>query len=812
MPTEEPRKVAKTSGVDLALQESQERFRRMVEQSPLSVQILAPDGKTLQVNPAWEKLWGATLADLKDYNILQDEQLEQRGVLPIIRRAFDGETLHIPAIAYKPEFGAYAGQDRWSRAFIYPVKVDGVLREVVLIHEDITEKVTAEQALSESERRLRAIFDNAQDAILLTDDEGCYLGANPAAVALIGYTLEELEHMSVKDITPLEFQPEFGRQWQEFLQSGMQSGRYSVVKKNGGIAIVAFRAVANVLPNLHLTFLHDITNEVEAENDRKLSEDRFKELADSMPAIVWSSFADGEIDYLNRHYYEYTGLPTTISGPEGWDLVVHPEDRASAFGHYRDCLLRGEIWEHELRLLRHDGEYRWHLSRSLPVLGEDGKPVRWYATSTDIHDQKIAGAKARDEAFALETINQVGKTLSSELDMDTLVQSLTDAATALVGAQFGSFFYNVFNDTGESYVLYTLSGVPRSAFEKFPMPRNTAVFNPTFQGEGVVRSDNITEDPRYGLSAPYHGMPEGHLPVKSYLAVPVISRSAEVIGGLFFGHSEVGVFTDRHERMLLGIASQAAVAMDNARLYQRLTNMNVELEKRVKIRTAQLEAANQELEGFTYSVSHDLRGPLRAIMSTSMILQEDFAGSLSPEAIEHLTRQANAANRMGALIDDLLRLSRIGRQDMTTREVDLGELAKEVFDEMTAGKPNSPCEFVVEPNLIANVDKKLFRLVLWNFLDNAVKFSPKGGRIRFGASERNGSTVFFIEDQGIGFNQDYSEKVFLPFERLVLDSEFPGTGIGLANVKRIVERHGGTVWAEGALGRGTTFYFSIPEL
>ena len=169
-----------------------------------------------------------------------------------------------------------------------------------------------------------------------------------------------------------------------------------------------------------------------------------------------------------------------------------------------------------------------------------------------------------------ETLNRIGRTLASELDLERLLQAVTDAATEVSGAQFGAFFYNRTNEAGESYMLYTLSGVPRDAFAKFPMPRNTAVFAPTFSGEGIVRSDDITRDPRYGRNAPGRGMPEGHLPVKSYLAVPVMARSGEVHGGLFFGHAKAGVFTERAERLVAGIAAQAAIAIDNARLYRSL--------------------------------------------------------------------------------------------------------------------------------------------------------------------------------------------------------------------------------------------------
>lgn len=176
----------------------------------------------------------------------------------------------------------------------------------------------------------------------------------------------------------------------------------------------------------------------------------------------------------------------------------------------------------------------------------------------------------REQTETLEKVNSIGKMLSSELDLRKLVQAVTDEATALTGARFGAFFYNVHDPDSDagSYTLYTISGVPREAFSKFPMPRATEIFGPTFRAEGPVRSDDVRRDPRYGKNAPYRGMPEGHLPVASYLAVPVVSRSGEVLGGLFFGHPEPGIFGEREERLALGLAAQAAIAIDNARLFE----------------------------------------------------------------------------------------------------------------------------------------------------------------------------------------------------------------------------------------------------
>jgi len=195
-----------------------------------------------------------------------------------------------------------------------------------------------------------------------------------------------------------------------------------------------------------------------------------------------------------------------------------------------------------------------------------------------------------------DILSRTGAALIGELDPERLVQTITDVTVELTGAAFGAFFYNVQNATGESYMLYTLSGVPRSAFENFPMPRNTAIFAPTFRGDqGAVRHDDVLAAPGYGRNPPYHGMPAGHLPVRSYLAVPVISQAGEVHGGLFFGHPDVGVFTPRHEKIVTGIAGIAATAMDNARLFQaherirnELAQLNETLEERATARTEEL--------------------------------------------------------------------------------------------------------------------------------------------------------------------------------------------------------------------------------
>ncbi|WP_187829952.1 ATP-binding protein [Siccirubricoccus phaeus] len=253
------------------------------------------------------------------------------------------------------------------------------------------------------------------------------------------------------------------------------------------------------------------------------------------------------------------------------------------------------------------------LCHAMPLRDAAGELAGAVCAAVDITDRRRAEEALREETRTLEVLHHTGIALAAELDLGRVVQMVTDAGTEVSGAAFGAFFYNVLDERGEAYTLYALSGAPREAFANFPMPRNTEVFGPTFRGEGAVRVEDITQDPRYGRNAPHCGMPEGHLPVRSYLAVPVTSRSGEVLGGLFFGHPQPGIFTERAERLVVGIAVQAAIAIDNARLYQEAQR---EISARGKVEAAlrNSEARLRDLLAtldLGASMARDLGGTIR---------------------------------------------------------------------------------------------------------------------------------------------------------------------------------------------------------
>ncbi len=255
----------------------------------------------------------------------------------------------------------------------------------------------------------------------------------------------------------------------------------------------------------------------------------------------------------------------------------------------------------------------------------------------------------------------------------------------------------------------------------------------------------------------------------------------------------------------------AASADEIATLNRQLTETNEELESRVEQRTHELEVSNQELEAFSYSVSHDLRAPLRTIDGFSLALEEDFAEKLDAQGRDHISRVRNGVQRMGTLIDSLLQLSRVTRSDTQRERVDLSQLATLVFREIQTGDPEREVNWIAQPGVMAEADPRLMRIAFENLIGNAWKFTARtpGATITFGSSRQNGKTVYFLRDNGAGFDMQYVDRLFTAFQRLHGERDFKGSGIGLATVSRIIRRHRGSIWAEGEPGKGATFFFTL---
>ena len=297
--------------------------------------------------------------------------------------------------------------------------------------------------------------------------------------------------------------------------------------------------------------------------------------------------------------------------------------------------------------------------------------------------------------------------------------------------------------------------------------------------------------------------------VHYYMAVPMIT-GGELIGAVSFG-GELDWFPEEQVTIAREVATQLAVAIGNARLYQRVQRLNAELEQRVRERTSALEAANKELESFSYSVSHDLRAPLRAVDGYALMLAEDYGDRLDDEGRRLLKVVRASAERMGQLIDDLLRFSQIGRRPLALATLDMRALAGEVVAEATQLNPLASIELGALPEVTG--DRALLRQVWANLVGNAIKYSARAAspRVEISGHSNERESIYTVRDNGAGFDMRYYEKLFNVFQRLHGEDEFPGTGVGLAIVQRVVARHGGRVWGEGAIGKGASFHFALPR-
>jgi len=435
-----------------------------------------------------------------------------------------------------------------------------------------------------------------------------------------------------------------------------------------------------------------------------------------------------------------------------------------------------------------------------PIRDARGTIIGASKIARDVTERVAMEAAAVEHAINTEKLAAVGAVVASTLDRESVVQQVTDTATELTRAEFGAFFYNVHDESGDSYMLYALSGAPREAFAKFPHPRATAVFAPTFHGHGIVRLADVTRDARYGKNHPYHGMPPGHLAVRSYLAVPVKGLAGNVLGGLFFGHSQPDKFDEQHERLAVGVASWASVALENSRLY------------------TEAREANRLKDEFLAVLSHELRTPLNAIVGYSRLMRGQM---LPPEqiarAIETLERNARWLTQ---IVEDVLDVSRIvaGKIRLDVQAV---EIAGVVDNAVATVQPAADAKGVRLHSVIdprtgpVSGDPDRLQQVVWNLLSNAVKFTPRDGRVDVRLERVSSHIEVVVSDSGIGISRDFLPQVFDRFRQADSGStrKTGGLGLGLSIVRHLVEMHGGSVHAASAgLDQGATFTVRLPVM
>jgi PAS domain S-box-containing protein len=558
---------------------------------------------------------------------------------------------------------------------------------------------------------------------------------------------------------------------------------------------------------------------VGAEAELRASNERFRAAIQAISSVLWTNDAEGRMVGDQPGWESLTGQTFEEYQGYGWTRVLHSDDVEPTLKAWQAAVAERKMFVCEHRLTRADGECRNYAVRAVPVLGPSGEVTEWVGVHTDVTEQQAAATALIEESRILETLNRTGAALAAELDLSNIVQNVTDAGVELTGAQFGAFFYNVVDNGGDSYMLFALSGAKPEQFN-FGMPRATAVFHPTFAGEAPIRSPDITRDPRYGKSEPHFGMPKGHLPVVSYLAVPVVSRSKEVLGGLFFGHGDADVFTERHERLVAGIAAQAAIAIDNARLYQAVQRANETLEQRVEERGRELQTATealaqsqrlQALGQLTGGIAHDFNNLLTVIGGAAAIIQRrpNMPEERRQKFLDGITETVERATK---LTEQLLAFGR--RQAIKPEALDVDAVLQS-FSEILSRTLGKQIEIILDlqaNHSLVSVDRAQFESAVLNCAVNARDAMPRGGHLTISTHlmEEAGQKLVrvSVRDDGLGMPAIVRDRAFEPF--FTTKEVGQGTGLGLSQIHGFAAQAGGRAELESAEGAGTTVSIFLP--
>lgn len=555
-----------------------------------------------------------------------------------------------------------------------------------------------------------------------------------------------------------------------------------------------------------------IQEQLQAEKLIRVGEEKLRDLSlrqeailAAIPDIIMEVDADKVYTWANPSGFDFFGEDVIgkeaafyFEGGQETYRMVQPLFNGSKEVVYLESLQR-----------RKDGEKRLLAWWCRVLKDESGQVTGALSSARDITDQKQAEEQVQRQGKLLAAINDVFfETLTAQSE-EAVAETCLRVAQDLTGSKFG--FIGEITPNG-LFTTYALSDPGWQACRIPETQANVLIKDMVIRGiwgQVILEKQSlIVNDP---LSWPGRvGTPQGHPPLTSFLGVPLIDER-KVIGMIAVANRESG-YTADYQQDMEAICVAFVEAIRRKKAEEKIKNLNAELEQRVIERTEQLSAANKELEAFSYSVSHDLRAPLRSIDGFSQALLEEYQGKLDDMGKGYLERVRKATQRMGLLIDDMLKLSRITRAEMKHESVDLSGMVREIAEARQKSDPDRAVDMTVQAGITVQGDPYLLKIAMENLVKNAFKFTGKEAhpRIEFGTALRDGETACFIRDNGAGFDMAYVDKLFGAFQRLHTSDEFPGTGIGLATVQRIIHRHGGGVWAEGETGKGATFYFTLP--
>jgi PAS domain S-box-containing protein len=691
------------------------------------------------------------------------------------------------------------GSNYWVDTTIVPlVDTQGKPRQYMAIRAEITERKRAEEAQREAEERFRLLLDGVKDyAIYMLDPEGRVISWNAGAARIKGYRNEEIlgRHFSCFYTTAdIEAEKPF-RELQESLRKGRFEEQVWRVRKDGSafwanVVITPMYDDAGTLRGFSKV-ARDITERKAVEDALRESRSRLNGIIESATDAILTIDGQYRVVLFNAAAEKMFGCPSAEAMGKSLDRFLPERFRAGHAQHIRHFGSTGTTSRSmgvmsALWALRADGQ-EFPIEASISQVEANGEKL-FTVILRDITERRHAEERlsTQTEELSRQTEELVRSKQALEAQTRTLKLVLDSMGEGLVASDREGHFL-LWNDSASRLLGRGVANLPT---EKWGSHYD------------VYLPDGITPHP------------SDSLPLVRAL------RGESVQTELVIQHpqSQRGVFLevtarplkDDHGNLCGGVAAFRDITERKA-AEREIQKLNQELEARVVQRTAQLEASNKELEAFTYSVSHDLRAPLRHISGFSKILDEEFGPTMPPEARRHLNRIQQGTLRMGQLVDELLSLARTGRQSVSLQVTGLDSLVKEVVSLLEPETQKRLVEWKIDTLPFVECDPTLVRQVFQNLISNALKYSrPRPTAIiEIGHMEKDGEQVFFVRDNGVGFSMKYADKLFGVFQRLHRSEDFEGTGVGLATVQRIIHKHGGRVWAEAELDKGAIFYFTL---
>jgi PAS domain S-box-containing protein len=669
----------------------------------------------------------------------------------------------------------------------------------------IKENRDTEALLQDSELRYRRLFDTSVDGILMIDFESRKITeANPSMAEMLGIPASAIIGKELWEIGLLEGLEANLQLWGELEENQLFHNEYlQLTSQEGRHYFIDF-----ICNKFHTKGKQVIQCTVRDITERRGAEEISLHLAaivESSDDAIISKSLNGTILSWNKGAERIFGyLAEEIIGKS--ILLLIPPGGLDEEARIIEQLRNGKRIDHyeTVRIAKDGSKVDISLSVS-PIRDKAGNIIAASKVARNITDRKRAERNLREQAEIIETINLIGQRLSADLHLQNVIQTVTQASTEITGALVGAFFYNIEDEEREAEKLYTFSGISGKVFEASPLPANLDLFAPTGQKLESLRIDNVRGDERFDRRSPFFHTAENHFSIASYLAVPVISSSGQLHGSLYFAHQEAGIFSERHQRIVEGIAAQAAIALDNAKLYE------LALQERAKA-----EEANRLKDEFLATVSHELRTPLNAIIGWAHMLNR---GRLNENSVAHAleTIERNARSQ-AQLIEDILDVSRIitGKLRLKVEAFDIVTVISAAIDsvQLAADAKAITLNVIIDPSARhISGDASRLQQVIWNLLSNAIKFTDHGGRVDIRLEQVNGTAQLAVKDSGMGISAAFLPFIFERFRQAdgTTTRNHGGLGLGLAIVRHLVELHGGTVRAESeGEGFGTTFTINLP--